>query len=901
MSIPIYVAPGKMLRGLVTFNGFDQDPVGLCKKGEPVKLSVKLTDLEELFAQDSIRDSHVVTYTIKDPEGNCLDRIPRLNKGSLDAIRAAGYTIEHITVWIDADLKDIVGRTGHEEPPKLKWHELTPEEQTDVWTRIENARIKLGAKGMEWVASYSTESGLRFIHALAIPVPAGASYEALVARFISAYALAGLPADDACKDWTRLFRAPRVTKESGLQTWEQEWFTSVIDLTDDRLFYIPTEKDLRPPDVAPTVSIDRTAGRPTPDPTAAMALIEYLDGSSGKARPTPAAKAAKSALEDSGTFAWVFGEAPLAFPGNRHTMLTRAVGEIVGTLHGLPNITPEFVFGLLYIPVSRFQDDETWHSKAWEMITTFWDREETKKAQKAVAAAEVVEEQAAVQETERERFLRGVRSWCVETNGMDDEAALEYVKTSGLGLLREARRDTFRILMPSGYYDEHGCSINAIPRMVEQLGMEWLTPIEYMKMDRNGNATVSRIPPATLAEAATVYSTEEIRLDRRGSYLKKDMEGRATFVSVPFYLRDDIEPLLTPAIYELWMAAAGGNEELGRTMIAAMASLLLFQHGPTAAVCLWGKGNSGKSLAALSLGECISTRRLADGASLTDNFNDTMRLSPIVHVDEALDRGSKGIDASAALRRLITSTNTSIEQKGKDKVWMQGVHRVLMTANSADILTSLLGSRVRGDADMKAIGERIAAFQMHEKASEWLTKHNQGWRTTRGWIGEHGRVGLYAKFWFWAMRACIDWEQGKPKMRGRRLLFEGNAQSTILRELEEDTGPIPAICAAINRMVGVGSKPKVVIARGRLWIQRSAVAAAVCSATTEWKSPMILQALRAMELDEQQEDRPCINGQQARWKAMDLRKIRRMIEAHMIPHPLFNDTKSLELAPLEDL
>lgn len=893
MTIPIYIAPGKNLRGLVTFHGFDQEPVGLGKDGNPVKLGFQRTDLAALFTETSRRDSHLVCYAIEDSEGNFLDRMPRLRKDSLDAIRAAGWLVRCRTVFLDLDLKDLVGRSGVQDPPKLLWYELTEDEKNVVWKKIEEARLRLKDKGMEWAGSYTTRGGFRFLHLLSMPVDAGAPFEALVGRFLTAYSLVGLPVDEACKDWTRLFRAPQVTLESGLQTWGEEWFTSVLaDLDDDEAFYTPRPADLRPENVAPDVEIERTSTREVPDPIQAQALVEFYDDETRKMKWTTPGKAARAALKESAVYPWVFEKAPLAFPGKRHEMLTRAVGEVVATLHGMQNVAPEFIFGLLYEPAGRLGEDEDWTGKLWEMTTSFWDKEELKKAQKAAVVAEKVAEHEKETGSKMERFLKGVRTWCVEIASMSDEDAIEFIRTSKIGVLQDARRELFHVLMDNGYYDEHPCSSTTLSRVIEQRGMQWLVPTEYSKVDAKGNTTLTKLPPhALLEQSTTVYSSEEIRLDRRGSYLKRDQEGREVFVHVPFYLRDDVEPEFVQAIYDSWMAAAGGNEELGKQMLTAIASLLLFQYGPTAAVLLYGSGNAGKSLTSLGLAECISTRRVADGATLTDNFNDTLRISPIIHVDEALDRGSKGIDASASLRRLITATSLAIEQKGKDKVYMQGVHRVLMTANSPDILTSLLGGKVRSDSDMNAIAERVAVFQLDDAATAWFVENNAGWRLTRDWIGTYGRTGLYAKFWFWCIQNLVKWKDGKPVMRGRRLLYEGNARNALLQELEANTGPIPDIVLAINRLMQQERTPKVVldVGPGKLWVQINPILKECAGQNSEFSTHEIRHALQAMLLPNQpsKDDRVCIKGQQARWKALDARKVLRLIQSHVDPHPAF--------------
>lgn len=888
MTIPLYIAPSHKLRGLVTFHGFDEDPIGLGKNGAPVKCTLALNDIENLFEEDFDCDAHIVTYTVQDPEGNYLDKQPRLNKQSLDGLRAAGYEVSHASVWIDVDLKDVLGRSGSEAAPKLLWTECSDSEQNKVWKLVEDARQTLSDKGMEWFASYTTQAGLRFVHALAEAVPSGPAYEALVARFLSSYLLAGIKVDEACKDWTRLFRAPRVTKDDGTETWTQEWYSQAIEIEDES-YYLPTERDLRPPEVAPNVEIDRAYGRETPDPISAQALIEYLDTEKNRMRYTQPGKEAKRILKDSAVYPWIFERCPLAFPGKRHEMMTRAIGEVVGTLHGVQNITPEFVYGLLYEAVGRVGEDEDWTGKLWEMTTSFWDREELKKAQKAAVIAEQIKEHEQVVETTMARFLRGARTWCIGLSGKSDEEAIEFLKESRLGILRDSRKDLLHVLMASGYYDEHPCSTNVVAQVIKQRGMQWLVPVEYAKDDGRGNFTACPLAPATiLADSSCVYSTEEIRLDQRGSYMKTDYEGREVFVGVPFCLRDDIPAEFDDSIYDSWLAAAGGDRDKCDEMLYAVGCLLLFQYGPTAAVLLWGEANGGKSLTGLSLAECLSTRRVADGAALTDNFNDSLSQSPIIHVDEALDRGSKGIDGSASLRRIITSSSTAIEKKGRDKVLMQGCHRVLMTANSEDILLSLVGDRVRDDNDWKAIGERVASFELDPAVATWFNKNNRDWVQTKKWIGTHGRTGSYAKFWFWVLENIVTWKDGLPVKRGKRLLYEGNSHARIIKELQSDSGAVPEVACAINRLLSNNAKRGVSFRPPHVMVIKQSVIEEVKTGGSNTSPQDIRNALKSLLVKGQSDERNSFEGQQARWKSIDAMRLLEIIEQHTTPNKIFD-------------
>lgn len=878
--LPVFLAPGPTLRGLIQLD--ESGLSGQGRNGEPVKPLLVLRDLADLFEQDEGEDSHVVAYVVS-LDGQPVDRQPRLNKEVLSALLDRGFTVDCHTVWIDLDLKDIFGRKG-----KVNWTDLSDSDTGLVWTAVEQAHAALTAKGMAWTASYTTRGGLRFVHALALPVPAGDGYEAMLARFHAAYRLAGLPVDEACRDWTRLYRAPRVNRD-GENTASQPWYSHRTDFDDDTTYYVPRESDLVPPQaqhVVPVVRVDR----PRPDPEQARELVEVLNPQNNRWQFTVAGKKSKEALKDSQAFDVIFNRIPIARRGGgkTHDTLTKVVGEVVGALHGSDWASPELVYGLLYEPAGRLGEDEDWVGKVWEMATTFWDRETARKATKAAEIAEKVKEAEEIRETESQRFLRGIRDWLPQLSGMEDEAALEYVKNNRYGVAMDSRRDLFHVLLPTGYYDDHVCSSSALPKVIEQRGMTWLVPTEEARDDGRGNILYVPVRPDRLIQRhARVYTAEEIRLDRRASYIQRDHEGRDVYVDVPFALREDVQPELIEPIYDFWLAACGGNRDRRDEVLRAIGSLLLFQYGPTAAVLLWGEASAGKSVTAMSLGECITTRRVADGSALVDNFNDSLRRSPIIHIEEAADRGSKGIDAAAAMRRIITAPAISIEQKGRDKMQMQGVHRVLMTSNSLDIMRRMMGNQARTSADWGAIGERLAEFRIDDGATRWFEANNKGWVETRRWIGTHGRTGLYARFWFWVIRNLIEWENGRPKMRGRRLLYEGNCVSRTIKNLEATSGAVPEIAMSINRLLGEPGRPKVILQGTKVYLTTQVVIQDAME-NGRIRTDEARSALESILDAEQPTDRITIGGYQARWRTIDARKMLEIIEQHTVPHKSFD-------------
>lgn len=903
MRLPILVSPRRLVVGLSTvidLEPAEDSPCGFSSKGKAARAELRLFGLVDALDTEHDTYAHAVAYRIVRPDGTALEDAPRLSKGSLPAVRAAGYDVVCSSIWIDLDLKDLFPGSGD----KLPWTDLTDAQREEVDARIESARTRLVDRGYPWLGFYATKNGLRFVHGLAVDVQAGPGYEGLLARIRAAYHLADLPIDDSCKDWTRLFALPRVVRDDDIETWSQEWlFVEGFDLDDDACYVIPSDEDLEPMPESAIVDVPRVAdGTPRPDPDSARGLVEFYDEKAKSWRLSEAAKKAKRHLKEAACFGWLFESAALSERGGRHTALTSALGEIIAGLHGFPWASIEFVYGLVLEPLSRFGEDDDWEGKAWEMIGSFWHGEDVKKAQRkaelalAQPAPRTVGEDSiagpdAPKSTPLETFLTGVRKW-FPTPGLSDETLVEALRSGRYGLLQDSLRDRFHVLLPSGFYDDHACNSSALASVIQQRGMDWLIPIEGTHDDGRGNLTRVPLKASAIAQrSARVYTGEEIRLDHRGSYLDLDTEKRDVFVAVPFRLRDDIEPRFDEDIYEAWVRMVGDRAD---EALRAIGMLLLFQHGPTAAVLLWGEKNSGKSLLAESLAECISTRMLVDARALVDNFNSEMTQSPIIHFEETADRGTKGIDAAGALRKVITASRTRVEPKGRDAVRMQGVHRVLMTANSTDILTRLVGDQARGSADWAAVAERVIEFEVDPTASEWFTARNKDWRMTRDWIGDRRRIGKYAQFWFWVIRELIEWEGERPKKLGSRLLMEGNAAGRLIQTVSMDAGAVPEVACAINRLLANRTKPAAVIEDGKVWVLRGAVIDEAASAGADRHEAR--HSLDSLFGRDQDGDRRTFAGTRARWRWIEAKRLLFIIEQHEAPNRQFEVPAEVKVA-----
>jgi hypothetical protein len=373
MNAPsVLVAKDKTLRGLSKVEALD---AGLGKDGQPVYAGLERVDVADLLASPFPTDAHFVSYHVVDKDGKPLPKSCRLRKEALDQVRAFGGVVRCSVVVIDLDLQDLfTDRKG------LAWADLSPQEAEDLRTRFRDAAPDVGRP----TYVYATRRGVRFVHVLSQSVPAGSNFEDLVGRVMDSYHRAGLPADRACKDWTRLFRAPRVTREDGEQTWTAAWFFPIVDRSnDDATYLVPEERDLVARDEKRAVPVRVDAERPD-DEEAETMVWRLVDG---KSELTEAAQRAAEVLRGSIIYPSIFNQVPLADAGARHDQLTRLVGILVGELHRAAWATPELAYALARQATKLLEQDEDWNGKAWEMTCSFWARD----AAKPVTASSAVE------------------------------------------------------------------------------------------------------------------------------------------------------------------------------------------------------------------------------------------------------------------------------------------------------------------------------------------------------------------------------------------------------------------------------------------------------------------------------------------------------------------------------
>lgn len=157
------------------------------------------------LADTYTNDAHFCCYGVLSNDGSCEAKIPRLTKSVLPALPEYGIIAQSTQVIGTAIALD------YDLPGHVRWNET-------LWTEFERlmamASVKFPVLGRPTLW-YTTSGGCRLVWVFnrAIPVEGVGGLEDRLGGAVATAHLGGLPVDPACRDWTRLFRLPRVVRD----------------------------------------------------------------------------------------------------------------------------------------------------------------------------------------------------------------------------------------------------------------------------------------------------------------------------------------------------------------------------------------------------------------------------------------------------------------------------------------------------------------------------------------------------------------------------------------------------------------------------------------------------------------------------------------------------------------
>jgi hypothetical protein len=629
---------------------------------------------------------------------------------------------------------------------------------------------------------YFTAHGARIIHVLEHPLDPG-TYERFALALRRAYLAVGIELDESCKDWTRLFRLPHVTR----QDTGQEFKSSVVYY--DPAIYLPSSyilemvRNVPAEDLvadsasrASKVSTTYEGTMPTPEQ-----VEELLWRESGKRRVESAwQKKAKLYLQGRESFLIAFGGKPIDCTAGRDNAIMKLVGQVIGMTARQEEATPEGIYAILYAAITQIPvtaPEENWLLCAWDKICRVWaqesaiiEKEFSVRAEEVVAAGDL-----------RQRLIEVHRKRQPEDVPSDTAEAEMWLRQRMI----VAYRSAFYIMDRQGEYSTFPVGSPLIMPLVKDLGM--CDVIETHEV--RGKVWAQRSVDSVIADHVTpvkkvVYSSiaKEPKLD--------GPRGARTLVIPVHRLNPNIVPEYSAEVSEWLRALAGARWK----RLEEWLSHALDVARPICALNLYGAPGAGKGMLVQGLAECFESETFSDSRSL-DRFNDMLLESPVINCDEGVPK-IKGLGTSVdqVIRSLITGGQVSIESKGMPLLRAEMFPRLILTSNDANVLDDVVGRRDLTDDDVSALSIRILSIHVSPTAPAHLEERGQ-YSHTQGWVktGDNPKYTIARHIaWLYANRYPVT---------GKRLLVEGEQGSVEIMQARASSPASDVVLRAILKML----------------------------------------------------------------------------------------------------
>jgi hypothetical protein len=152
----------------------------------------EVLELKDALERTYTTDAHLVSYVVRNADGQPLTHQPRINKGGIAWMRAQGFTVDQAVFFCDED------NPGH-----APWSFALLDKAVRQYAELEV---------LQTAGIYHTEHGRRIVQPIAAPLHVE-QVEPYLDRWLLELAAAGIRFDKACRDWTRHFRLPHVRRD----------------------------------------------------------------------------------------------------------------------------------------------------------------------------------------------------------------------------------------------------------------------------------------------------------------------------------------------------------------------------------------------------------------------------------------------------------------------------------------------------------------------------------------------------------------------------------------------------------------------------------------------------------------------------------------------------------------
>lgn len=757
-----------------------------------------------LFKTHHTTDRYFVNYALRDTPALPLARLQK---------QCTDPRVVCTTMALDYD------NPGH-----AAW---TPDTLTEFLGLVQKTDFGLFAG---WSAFYTTRHGARFFYVLDKPLTPD-EYEATYKWVVSLFPL---PVDQRTWDWTRLFRLPFVTRDTG-PTWQNPLITCNITPRPSgsgswgRLTRVIT------PGATDTDTLD---DKPPPHVTTGL----LADPATNK--KTPFYRHAQRKLKNHAAYGVLFGTDPVAAPGARNTRMHQLAGVVAKALWP---VDAQQIYALLYPAALRLTPDtatQDWTNEAWRSAKKVHAAEATAHADRLKSRAFA----AALAEQQRVKTKDAI-GWL--------PADTTPAQLAGMAVI--AAQAGYYVLGPDGFYNPTPAKKLTIRPHIKRLGVEHLIPLEKPS-PKDPDVFIPRPDDEIIRDHSINVVQHVARFGIRGIQL--DFTDPDAPVAVHPMTRLTTTPPKHDVEIDTWLRALFGGFYDYCAMWLGWS--LAVTAGPIPALSLESPPGCGKNVLARGLASCfVGGHPLATGEDLCGAHSYGMAYSPIIHVDEAWPKRLQTPPADE-LRRLLGECLHRVNRKYQDPLTVHCAYRILMTANDDTLInglrTSTLSKHARG-----ALAQRVSHIQLddggarffaalgaRDRVQDWFTSG----RITQHFMWLYHNRGRDAN----ATRYCIG-------------TTAGNTIKTLLR-MDPDTEIVAAV------VLGLLTRPGQQIAwvDKQPWVRATTINEALAEKHINWGLRKINRALANLQPDTPTGRVRFPNGKRYRAVPLDLPLLKEIAE-----------------------
>lgn len=307
-----------------------------------------------------------------------------------------------------------------------------------------------------------------------------------------------------------------------------------------------------------------------------------------------------------------------------------------------------------------------------------------------------------------------------------------------------------------------------------------VTHISLYEYTQNGRHAKSM---ATLVEEyGTVALSVNIDMTRQEATF--DHES-LTMHEAPCPIRTDLEAEYNEDVNRWLFLLCNENVTLYNKLLDWLATLLILDQ-PTAALVLYGKPQTGKTLMGFALSRLFCHTGPTEVEDVAGAFNSKLSRCPIVLADETVPKDGRE-PHTKLLRKLITANSRTLKRKFIPDSDINGCLRLVMTANNIEGLISF--ENINED-DIEALCERFLLIRIAtHKPRDFL----DSLPPKRRQAITHGDAIPKHVLWLCKERDIENW--------GTRCIVEGFRDSELAEALRSGTGIRPEIIEFIANWI----------------------------------------------------------------------------------------------------